>query len=211
MIEVLPTILTHDAEIAKQRLSILRGHTDWIQVDVIDGVFAKNTTLEASAFPEELGGFAVEVQLMVVDPVKFIQDWYQAGARRVIIHVESSGDVGQYLSSAKKLGLDVGIGIAPSTPLEKAVPFFSIVDRVLVLAVAPGFAGGKFHNESLDRIAQIKASAPFLPIEIDGAVTPETAKKARAAGATSFAVNSYLFSSSDPLSALQEVRQSVGL
>ena len=106
-IEVLPTLLVKSADVAHERLSLLDAHTAWIQIDVVDGVFARNTTLEAAAFPSELAKFSVEAQLMVEDPTMYIQDWYQAGAKRIIIHIESSGDIAAHIAVAKKLGLEV--------------------------------------------------------------------------------------------------------
>ncbi|MFC1687357.1 ribulose-phosphate 3-epimerase [Patescibacteria group bacterium] len=210
-IEILPTILTNSEDEALSRLTLLKGKTEWIQVDVIDGKFAKNVTLSASEFPKRIEDFSIEAQLMVQDPAMFIQDWYQRGAKRIIIHIESAGNIKEHIESVKKLGIKVGIGVNLETPIQKVTPYLTIIDRILFLSVKAGFSGQKFHDSVLPRIAEIRSAAPFIPIEVDGGINPKTATLARGAGATAFAVNSFLYSSPDPIIALEEIRKSVGL
>lgn len=210
-IEILPTILTNSEDVALSRLKILKGHTEWIQVDVIDGKFADNVTLSVNDFPQDIENFSIEAQLMVQDPAMYIQEWYQRGAKRIIIHIESAGDIKEHIESVKKLKIQVGLGVNLETPIKKITPYLTIVDRILFLSVKAGFSGQKFHDSVLPRIAEIRTAVPHIAIEVDGGINPTTAKLARGAGATAFAVNSFLYSSPDPVGALEEIRKSVGL
>ncbi len=209
--EVLPTLLVHSAHEAEEKLHALSGYSGWVQVDVIDGLFARNTTLATDEYPDLLRSYSLEVQLMVKDPLPFIQEWYQYGVGRIIIHLESHADILECIRAVRKLKLEVGVGIAPATPLGQLAPFAADIDRILLLGVDPGFEGQTFQHETFSRIAELHGSYPLIPIEVDGGITPDVALQAYRAGATSFAVNSYLFSSSDPLSALQTIGKALKL
>lgn len=208
-IEILPTLLVKTRDEALSRLEILRGHTEWIQIDVIDGKFAANTTLDANEFSGLLDDFSVEVQLMVQDPAMVIQEWYQTGVRRVIIHAESMGDLGEHLTAVRKLGLQTGIGIGLDTTVSAVFAYIPTVDRVVLMGVPVGFAGGKFHRVVFEKALELHERFPDVTIELDGGVQIDILSTALQSGITSFAVNTALFSAPDPVRMLTAFRDAV--
>lgn len=208
-IDILPTLLVKSRDVALSRLDILRGHTEWIQIDVIDGKFAANATLDANEFSGVLDDFSVEAQLMVQDPTMAIQEWYQAGVRRIIIHAESRGDLGDHLIAVRKLGLQTGIGIGLDTAISSIFPYIPTVDRVLLMGVPTGFAGGQLHPVVFEKAVELHQRFPDVTIELDGGVHIDIIPKALQSGITSFAVNTALFSAPDPVRMLAAFRDAV--
>ena len=210
-IEILPTLLVKTVAEAEHNLKSIRGLAPWIQIDVEDGILVPSRTLDAHAFPESMSSFFVEVDLMVQEPAMYIQEWYQRGARRIILHVESQGNLTDHITSVKKLGMEVAIGLFPDSPLTLLNPFLSGIDRVLLLAVTPGFSGSRFIPRILKKIQDLRLLSPQVVIEVDGGMNKDTIPPARDAGANAFAVNSSIFSSSDPRSTYTDLRRSLGV
>jgi len=131
----------------------------------------------------------------------------------VTIHIEVWPDPSRAAAEARALGLDFGLVINPPTPFGAVAPFLGLCDRLLVMSVNPGFGGQAFLPEVLDKVAEARKfiDSAGLPtdIEIDGGITPETARLARRAGADSFVVGSALVRAPDPVKAAEEIRAAV--
>ena len=71
------------------------------------------------------------------------------------------------------------------------------LDLVLVMSVNPGFGGQSFIESQLDKIAaarkRIDATGRDIALEVDGGITPETARRAIAAGATVLVAGTSVF------------------
>jgi ribulose-phosphate 3-epimerase len=106
-IEVIPTILNKSFKEVKERIKKVEDHVNWVQLDIMDGVFVNNetwphfspTSVKASRgkpyFRKELEklkklktGVKLEAHLMINKPEEVIDDWLEV-VDRVIIHFES--------------------------------------------------------------------------------------------------------------------------
>ncbi|MBI4085492.1 MAG: ribulose-phosphate 3-epimerase [Candidatus Liptonbacteria bacterium] len=198
--KIIPAINCHTAEDAEVHAKEASKFTDWVHIDVSDGIFTFNKSWgDASAWAKMKGGLKTEVHLMVEKPEEYVGSWLKAGAERIIIHLETID--GKSLSKIKDIiGTDVKIMLAanPETPAENFKPYFRIFSSFQILAVYPGPSGQKFQTLVLDKVKFLRREMPDATIEVDGGINEETAKLARDAGAQRAVSGSYIFDSPDP-------------
>ena len=207
MTEVAASILSADfANLGKQVQLMCKYGADFIHVDVMDGHFVKNLTfgpLFVSAI-KKYASVPLDVHLMMDNVSVFIDDFINAGADRISIHLGISDDVKNLLKHIKSKGVKVGLCISPSEPASLIIPFLTLLDFVLVMTVEPGFAGQKFMDNQLQKIEDVKKIVQDYPvqIEVDGGINDITGKAAVKAGADILVAGSYIFNSKKPQNAI---------
>ncbi|MCL4404093.1 hypothetical protein M1432_02010 [Patescibacteria group bacterium] len=182
-----------------------------VHIDVGDGAFAP---VRMGGAPADLKGLLAEspgmkanVHLMVADPEGAIDEWFEAGAKRAIVHVEAVKDWKAITSAAARAGGEIFLGLKKETPAGALDGFLDEpgLQGVHFLAVPIGFSGGRFDSGVLEKIRYVKAKAPHLILSVDGGVDPETAAAAKAAGADEVVSATYIFGSPNPQKAYQEL------
>ena len=165
---------------------------DWIHVDVMDGHFVPNLTMGPFIVKHCRRGtdLPLDVHLMVEKPENLIEAYAKAGASRLTVHVETCPHLHRTLEDIKALGCKAGVTLNPSTPASSLFPVLHLVDLVLVMSVDPGFSGGTYIPEMVDKVAEIRQKLDEIGssawLEVDGGITPETLPEMKAAGATAF-------------------------
>jgi len=162
-----------------------------LHLDFADGAFVPSLILgvEVFALLAAERDFVLESHLMIRDPVRFV-DFFGRHSDVVIVHLEAVPDPPACLDRIRQLGARPGIALHPETPPEAVEPLLSMVDQVLIMAVEPGFAGGRFLPEMVAKVRQVRAmgleAGVELDIEVDGGINPATIPPLAAAGATVF-------------------------
>jgi ribulose-phosphate 3-epimerase len=183
----------------------------WVQIDIADGKFTSHSTWNQPKDLEKLK-INLEVHLMVENPLTVIDDWIKAGAKRIIVHIETLELKSLKAEKLKSYASDCEIGLAinPETPVENLISFLSVsIDRsrnfVQILAVNPGLSGQKFQPQVLEKIKFLKKNFPDVIIEVDGGINLKTAKLCQESGADILAVGSYIWESGNPLEAYKKL------
>ncbi len=191
---IVPAIIAQSQGELESMLELLRGKVGRVMLDVMDGVFVLNRSLDFQfTLPED---FEYEAHLMVVEPLKRIGG--MAGkVGSIILHVETLEDVRAAIECVKNLELKVILALNPETGVDKVEPYLGEVDGVLVMTVAPGRYGGRFLPETLVKCKKIRKMYSTLSIEVDGGMNPENARAAREAGANIIASGSFIMKSED--------------
>lgn len=229
MIEIIPAILPKTFAELQKKMSLIVGLSPMIQIDVTDGRFVpsktwpytsggvvagKNSDQDFSDIFNEQKDFPFlneidfEVDLMVVDPENVWRDWVHVGAKRIIIHLEST----KYLESPKEtlefikniqkelppresvLHVEVGIAINPDTANEHLDSLIEEVDFVQFMGIAKiGFQGQPFDDRVIEKIADLRGRFPNVTISVDGSVNLETAPKLAKAGVNRLVIGSAIF------------------
>ncbi len=211
---IAPSILAADFTNLTQQIRMVEiGGADWIHCDIMDGHFVPNITFGPSIVKaaHKVTKLPIDVHLMIENPDKYLEDFINAGASHVSVHVEEVVHLNRTVNRIKELGAKAGVVINPATPVSSIVDVAEYIDLLLIMTVNPGFGGQKFIPNSLRRIKEAvtlrsEMNANFL-IEIDGGVNVETAKTALEAGAEVFVAGSSIFKADNISAATVEIKK----
>ncbi len=217
MAEIIPAILPSSLPDLRDHLGRIRGAARLVQIDFVDGIFAKNRTWpyteggrkEFDAIVAEEEGFPYwedfdfQFDLMVARPADEVRALIAAGASSIIIHALSAGALEglRELQMLRDGDYPVSAGIALSATAVPAdlTPFVGLYDFVQVMGIdREGFQGEPFDEKALALVAALCATYPEVPIQVDGAVTPENAGALMRAGAAALVVGHAIFRADDP-------------
>lgn len=163
-------------------VDIIKGlkDIDYIHVDVMDGKFVNNTNLNLEAFRilKENTKIPIIAHLMVLNPFDYIEKIIKF-IDIFLFHFESDGDKLTIINKIKKYDKEVGIVLNPNTGLSEIIPYFSVLDYILLLSVNPGWSGQKFIPETIkkvNKLAEYRENYNFKII-VDGGVNCENARE----------------------------------
>jgi len=215
MIKIAPSILSADYAALGSAVDALKDWgADYVHLDVMDGAFVPNITFGAPMTKalRSHTDLVFDAHLMVENPAKWVQDFKNAGADILTIHIEADRHAHRTLQLIRSLGMKAGISLNPQTPPEAISYLLEAVDLILVMTVNPGFGGQKFIPEAAKKIAVIRKMleernlADRVEIEVDGGVNAETAKICREYGANVLVAGNAVYSSPDPREMIRLLR-----
>lgn len=190
--EVIPAILTKKRKELMEKIKLVEPYVKTIQIDIIDGKFVKNRTVQPKDFRGLKTKADLEFHLMVNDPAKYMKG-FSKYAKRFIFHKEITRNPEKFIQLARKLRKQVGIAINPGTPIRRIIPFIGMVDQVLIMTVHPGWTGQKFVPEALEKVKELRKLNKKIDIEVDGGIHLGTAGPAAKAGANKFVAASAIY------------------
>lgn len=210
MIKISPSILSADfAHLGRDIEAI--STADYVHVDVMDGLFVPNISIGIPVVKciRPVTKLPLDVHLMIDRPVRYVDQFCDAGADIVTCHVEADSQE-NILAAVDKIhvkGKKAGVVVKPKTPASAVLPFIDRVEMILVMTVEPGFGGQKFMPSALDKLRWLKAEKDrrglkFL-LEVDGGVDAATAPQCVAAGADVLVAGSAIFGAADPAAAVR--------
>ena len=207
MVSIAPSMLGADFGRMRDAAELVAPHSSYLHMDVMDGHFVPNLTMGVDLVKALNGIAPLDVHLMITDPVDFIDDFYDAGAEIISVHVEAN-NTREALVKINEKSIKSGIAFNPSTPKEKIIPYLDIADMILVMSVEPGYCGQSFHENAIDRVKYFKTNYPNKIIEVDGGVSTQNSAILGKNGADILVAGSAIFKSNDPIQTIAEMKKS---
>jgi len=207
MVSIAPSMLGADFGSMRKAAELVAPHSSYLHMDVMDGHFVPNLTMGVDLVKALKGIAPLDVHLMVTDPLNFIDDFYEAGAEIISVHIEAKNPK-DALKKINDKGIKSGIALNPSTPKEKIIPLLDIADIVLVMSVEPGYCGQSFHKNAIDRVNFFKSNFPEKIVEVDGGVNTENSAVLTANGADILVAGSAIFNSKNPIKTIKMMMKS---
>lgn len=209
-IKISPSMLSADfANLERDLKKCEDAGADLIHLDVMDGHFVPNITIGAPVIKamKKVSNVPFDVHLMISEPLKYINDFADAGADIITFHVESDSDVNETIDKIIECGCKPALSVKPNTPIDSVYPYIDKLSMVLVMTVEPGFGGQSFMEDMMPKIEKLRADYPDLDIQVDGGVNTETVKTCAKAGANIFVAGSAVFKSDDMEKTISELKE----
>ncbi|HCM74759.1 MAG TPA: ribulose-phosphate 3-epimerase [Cytophagales bacterium] len=212
---VAPSILASDfANLQSEVTMINESQADWIHVDIMDGVFVPNLSMGLPVVQaiKKHATKPLDVHLMIVNPERYVEAFFEAGASIISVHLEASPHLHRTIQQIKALGCKAGVAINPHTGVEQLQDILSDIDLVCMMSVNPGFGGQKFIENTYKKVSRLKSmidkAGAKVHIEIDGGVNQKNAKPLMDAGADVLVAGNFVFSSSNPKLVIEQLKNS---
>ena len=195
-----PSILAADFSILGEQIKkVEKAGSQYLHVDVMDGMFVPSISfgMPVLASVRKITNMALDVHLMIEEPIRYIETIKKEGADLITVHLEACKDVKATLTKIREVGAKVGLSIKPGTPVEEIKPYLDMIDMLLVMTVEPGFGGQKYIEASTERIRQAKAlieqSGREIDIEVDGGISHKILEVVLEAGANVIVAGTPIF------------------
>ncbi len=211
---IAPSILSADfSHLGREVRAAREAGAEVIHVDVMDGHFVPNITIGPLVVQavRQVTDLPVDVHLMITEPDRYLQNFAEAGADWITVHVEACTHLHRTIHHIRDLGKKAGAVLNPATSLSTLDYILEDVDLIMLMSVNPGFGGQTFISSTLEKIRKLRAMLdrvnPNAGIEIDGGISPETIAGVAEAGANIFVAGSAVYGREDYAAAIGELKR----
>ena len=195
-----PSILAADvAKLGEDINKTASAGAKYLHIDVMDGVFVPRLSFGQCVVESirKCTDITFDVHLMIVDPIKCVEDFANAGADIITVHLEACKDVAATLKKIRDCGCKAGLSIKPATSVDEIIPYLEYTDMILIMSVEPGLGGQKYMDDATDRIRQtrkiIEDRKLDIDVEVDGGICTENLRMILDAGANVIVSGSSIF------------------
>ena len=186
-------------------LSDILGLVDSIHLDIMDGNFVPNKAFSVDSINKFKCKIPKHVHIMANEPIKYINEL--KNIESISFHYEV-GDTLNIIKSIKKKNIKVGLVVSPETEIEQIFKYVSLIDRVIIMAVIPGFSGQKFLPNTSSKIIKLRKFSKEIEIVVDGGMNEDTIREVKTLGANAYVVCSVIVKSKDLFSKIKELKYS---
>ena len=212
MVEIAPSILSADFTRLREEIEAAeRGGATVVHCDVMDGHFVPNITIGLPVVRSlaRATRLPLDTHLMISEPGRYAEQFVEAGAQMVSVHIEADAHINRTLTAIRKRGAKAGIVVNPATSLSAIEEALQYADYVLVMSVNPGFGGQAFIPASVEKVRRLRRMIDErsldVRIEIDGGIDRDNIAQCAAAGAEIFVAGTAVFGQGDPAASVREL------
>lgn len=210
---VSPSILSADlADLKNDIRRLEESGADRIHFDVMDGVFVNNISFGIPVLKsvKNITDMFIDVHFMIIDPMKYVDSFVDAGADMITFHTESNVDIKSTIDKIHSRGIKAGLTVKPTTPIETVYEYLPFIENVLVMSVEPGFGGQGFIHDTMKKVSDVKKiiieNNYNCLVQVDGGINDVTARIAIEAGADDIVSGTYLFKAENMKDAVQTIK-----
>ena len=210
---IAPSLLSCDfSKMGEEIARMDKAGADWMHLDVMDGHFVPNLTFGAPIIKwvRPFSDKPFDVHLMISDPLRYIDDFADAGADIITFHIESDSDAAQTIAKIKSRGCKAGLVLKPKTPACAVFTYLENLDLVLVMTVEPGFGGQSFMADMMPKVRELKAEIQRrglnVLIEADGGIGDATIAQAAEAGVDVSVAGTAVFKAENPAEVIRRLQ-----
>lgn len=214
---IAPSILSADfSRLGQEIQAVEQAGAEVIHVDVMDGHFVPNITIGPLVVRavRQVTALPVDVHLMITEPDRYLQDFAEAGADWITVHVEACTHLHRTIHFIRDLGKKAGAVLNPATSLSTLEYILADVDLIMLMSVNPGFGGQSFIDSTLEKTRKLRAMLdqvnPGAGIEIDGGIGPKTISDVARAGANIFVAGSAIYGQQDYTGVIGGLKEQAG-
>jgi ribulose-phosphate 3-epimerase len=211
---IAPSVLSANfARLGDEIRMLNASAADWIHLDIMDGVFVPNLSfgLPVTEAIKRLAEKPLDVHLMIVQPERYVEAFFKAGASVITVHAEACIHLHRIIQQIRSLGIKAGVAINPHTPVRILENVVAEIDLVCLMSVNPGFGGQRFIENTYRKISELKSliieSESRALIEIDGGVNLSNASKLVKTGADVLVAGNFVFSSENPAAVIRQLKE----
>lgn len=210
---IAPSVLAADFTNLKAEIDMVNAsEADWFHLDVMDGRFVPNITFGMFIISaiHKMATKPLDVHLMIVEPEKYIESIYKAGADVITVHYEVCPNLHSTLQQIRATGAKAGVAINPHTPVSVLEDVLEMIDLVCIMSVNPGFGGQKFIYQTLNKVRKLRMMLDErnldCHIEVDGGVGLHNAEMILQAGANVLVAGSSVFNAENPTKTIADFK-----
>ncbi|MCX6003532.1 MAG: ribulose-phosphate 3-epimerase [Chloroflexi bacterium] len=216
-VKISPSILSADfTRLGEQVAEVTRAGADYIHIDVMDGHFAPQITIGPPVVTaiRKCTNLPLDLHLMIESPENQINQFANAGANLITVHIETCQHLHRVIQMIKDKGIKAGVSVNPATPISLLDEILPEVDMVVVMTVNPGFSGQIFIESTLGKIARLRAELDKrdlnAELEVDGGINEKTASLVVKAGGRVLVAGSAVFNTRESIGdAIKRLRESL--
>ena len=208
MVEISTSLLNVKENAIKVFYNLETAHTDYFHIDVMDGKFVENNTLEKMkeyvTTLKQISNIPLDVHLMVENVKDCVDEFIDYRPNIITFHIEALKEKDEVIETIKYIKdneIKVGIAIKPETEIEYIYEFLPYIHMVLIMTVEPGMGGQKLMKQMVNKISELKKYVQDneidIDIEVDGGINEETADLVKDAGANILVVGVAIINSTN--------------
>ncbi len=209
---IAPSLLAADfARLGEALRTIKEAGAGIVHVDVMDGHFVEDISVGQPVVRNlrKATDLTLDLHLLIERPERYVGEFLAAGADRLSVHIEATTRLHQVLNVIRKQGVQAGIALNPSTPVDSIVDLVGEFDYLSILSSDPGLSEGTFIPRSAEKVraaASLRDArrADFV-IQVEGGIRVEHMERLVQAGADILVAGSAIFNSENPKARLGEI------
>ena len=209
---IAPSLLAADFARLGEALRIIQeAGAGMVHVDVMDGHFVEDISVGQPVVRSlrKATELTLDLHLLIERPERYVGEFLAAGADRIAVHIEATTRLHQVLGVIRKQGVQAGVALNPSTPVDSMVDLVGEFDYLSILSSDPGLSEQTFIPRSAEKVRAAAAlrderRADFV-IQVEGGIRIEHMERLVQAGADILVAGSAIFNNEDPRARLGEI------